>query len=202
MCICFFSAHFWFAAATGTSVQQRDWNWCWPVPKNLIQLYKIYKFSCVFLSPHWCPLHFCILSLIFFILFLHWSKTLVYPCSCSFLAISSNTTLFLTAPSIQLILYISLSTQMAIRALTSLSDHKLSRVALEAIVVYFDLKVNPLTIRVSSLHACASRLIQIQSSSNPHPEVGYVIQIPMRVSAFARTWISLIRIPTRVKGCV
>ena len=71
--------------------------------------------------------------------------------------------------------------QMAINALTSLSDHKLARVALKAIVVYFDLKVNSLTIRVSCLHARVSRLIWIQSVFNPHPEVGYVIRIPILV---------------------
>ena len=29
-------------------------------------LQRIYTFSCLFLSPHYCPLHFCILSLSFF----------------------------------------------------------------------------------------------------------------------------------------
>ena len=86
--------------------------------------------------------------------------------------------------------------------LTSLPDHEELIVALVLIAFCGGTLCNPLWLnsgRVSCLHASASWLIRIQSEFNPHPEVGYVIRIRMRVNAFTRMRVSLIRIPIRVK---
>ena len=81
---------------------------------------------------------------------------------------------------------------MAIRALTSSSDHREPRVLVEvdAVVALITVTLspqpvryhpNPLTIRVSCLHAYARALLDSirVNRFNPHPEVGYVIRIPI-----------------------
>ena len=70
--------------------------------------------------------------------------------------------------------------------LTSLPDHEELIVALVLIfvVVRYVIHFQGLT-RVSCLHASASWIIQIQSEFNAHPEVGYVIRIPIRVKRCA-----------------
>ena len=86
--------------------------------------------------------------------------------------------------------------------LTSLPDHEELIVALVLIFVVVRYVVHFGLTRVSCLHESASWLIRIQSEFNPHPKVGYVIRIRMRVNAFTRMRVSLIRIPIQVKRCV
>ena len=83
--------------------------------------------------------------------------------------------------------------------LTSLPDHEELIVALVLTFVVVRYVIRFGLTRVSCLHASASWLIRIQSEFNPHPEV---IRIRMRVNAFTRMRVSLIRIPIRVKRCV
>ena len=142
--------------------------------KNLIQF--VVEFATSFASP--CLSIVVLYSSVFFkffILFLHWSNSLMWPCSFTFFAMSS-TQLYFSLPHPCSSSCTSLSPQMAIRALTLWSE--LPRVALEAIVVYFDL-ISTHSPSESAVHpACALHLIRIHSSFNPHPEVGYVILFP------------------------
>ena len=85
--------------------------------------------SGLFLFVHYYPLLFYILS----IFVLHCSQSLLQPCSCSFSEMSWKTTLLRTAPSSSSCTFVS--PQMAIRALTSSSDHGVPRLLTDALVV-------------------------------------------------------------------
>ena len=86
--------------------------------------------------------------------------------------------------------------------LTPLPEHEELIVALVLIFVVVRYVIHFGLTQVSCLHASASWLIRIQSDSNPHPEVSYVIWIRMQVNAFTRIRVSLIRIPIQVKRCM
>ena len=160
ICVWFFSAQFWCATVTGASVQQRHCNWCWSMTKNLIQFFV--EFATSSASP--CLSIVVLYSSVlfkFFILFLHWSKSLLWPCSFSFFAMSSI--LFLTAPSNSSCTSLSPD---GYQALTSFSDHKLPQVALEASVVYFDLTSTHLQSKSAvHMHTLRPDSIQFQPTS-------------------------------------
>ena len=151
------------------------------MPKNLIQFFVEFATST---SPN-LHLSFTALSFFFFFIISALLQISVVPFFLQRFCNFFNTTLFLTAPS---------SSSCA-----SLSPHKLPRVVLEAVVVYFD-HLNPLTIWVSFLHTL--RLAPHLDSVRVQPTFwgGLSNQDSNTSCVFTWIWISLSRISTEFKA--